>query len=102
MNGASKFYRILMLFQVYSGAVASFLFPPLFFAAGAGYLCSRFSWNRFWIAAAVLLGLFIGGYSAIHFLMKTEHISSLSSKKEKDGLYRLTDDEKRKGRDNAP
>lgn len=79
----------MLLFQVYSSAIASFVCPPLLLGMLGNRLHVHHGWNRAWMAALILLGLVIGGYSAVSYLKKTAKITSARSQSERDGPYRM-------------
>lgn len=94
MKDNNGFYRVLVLFQVYSGATASFAVPPLLLGLLGNVLCETAGWNRGWMALLIFAGLVIGGYSAVNMLKKSESITTMRSQQECDGLYRIKKDQK--------
>ena len=89
MKEPTRFYRAILLFQVYSGAIASIVCPPLLFGLLGNYLHTHCDWNRAWMALFILLGLFIGFTSAISYLKKSVRITSSRSQSERDSPYRI-------------
>lgn len=79
----------MLLFQVYSGAIASIVCPPLLLGLLGNYLQTHHGWNRAWMAGFILLGLFIGFYSAVSYLKKSAKITSARSQTEREGPYRM-------------
>lgn len=79
----------MMLFQVYSSAIASLAVPPLLLGLVGNYLCRTFGWHRGWMAVLIFAGLIIGAYSAVHMLKKSVALTSACSKQEREGLYRI-------------
>ncbi|MBE6657294.1 MAG: AtpZ/AtpI family protein [Ruminococcaceae bacterium] len=79
----------MMLFQVYSNAIASLAVPPLLFGLLGNYLCGMFGWHRGWMAVLIFAGLIIGAYSAVHMLKKSVKLTSARSRLEREGLYRI-------------
>jgi len=92
MKNPSKFYRVILLFQVYSGAVASLAVPPVLLALLGSYLHKEHAWHRGWIAVFVLLGIIIGIISTYSYLRKTETITTMRDVSERDGLFRISRD----------
>ncbi len=89
MKEPTRFYRAVLLFQVYSGAIASIVCPPLLLGLLGNYLHTRFAWNRGWMALFILLGMVIGACSAISYLKKSAKITSSRSRTERDSPYRI-------------
>ena len=79
----------MLLFQVYSGAIASVICPPLLLGWIGNYLHTQHGWNRAWMAGFILLGLFIGVYSAVSYLKKSVSITTSRSKTERESPYRI-------------
>ena len=92
MKDQNGFFRIIVLFQVYSGAIASLAVPPLLLGLLGNYLCRTCGWHRTWMAVLIFAGLFIGAYSAIHLLKKSAKLTSARSRIEREGLYRIHHD----------
>ena len=95
MKNPSKFYRAMLLFQVYSGAAASLAVPPVLLALLGSYLHTEHAWNRGWIAVFVLAGIVIGITSTYSYLRKTETITTMRDASERDGLFRISHDKPR-------
>ena len=89
MKEPTRFYRAVLLFQVYSGAIASIVCPPLLLGLLGNYLHTQHGWNRAWMAMFILLGIFIGITSAVSYLKKSVSITSSRSQTERDGPYRI-------------
>ena len=89
MKEPTRFYRGMLLFQVYSGAMASLVCPPLLLGLLGNYLHTHHSWNRAWMALFILLGIGIGFSSAVSFIKKSAKITSVRSQTERDGPYRM-------------
>ena len=89
MKEPTRFYRAMLLFQVYSGAIASVICPPLLLGLLGNYLHKQQGWNRAWMAGFILLGLFIGIYSAVSYLKKSVSITTSCSKTERESPYRM-------------
>ncbi len=79
----------MLMFQVYSGAVASIICPPLLLGVLGNYLHTRHDWNRGWMAIFILLGVFVGFYSAVSYLKKSVKITSSRSQSERESPYRI-------------
>ena len=80
---------MMLLFQIYSGAIASFLCPPLLLGLLGNYLHKSHGWDRAWLAGFILLGLIIGFSSTVSYLKKMHRLSSARSKREADSPYRI-------------
>ena len=89
MKEPTRFYRAMLLFQVYSGAIASLVCPPLLLGLLGNYLHTHHDWNRGWMAIFILLGMAIGFFSAISYLKKSAKITSMRSKTERESPYRI-------------
>ena len=89
MKEPTRFYRAMLLFQVYSSAIASIVCPPLLLGLLGNYMHTRFDWNRGWMALLILLGLFIGFTSAVSYLKKSAKITAWRSQTERDSPYRI-------------
>ena len=79
----------MLLFQIYSGAIASLICPPLLLGLLGSYLHTHHGWVRATMAGMILLGLLIGFYSAVSYLKKSAKITSSRSKTERDTPYRI-------------
>ena len=80
---------MLLLFQIYSGAVVSFVCPPLLAGLLGNYLHNSHGWDRAWLAGFILLGLLIGFSSTVSYLKKTQKLTSARSRRESDSPYRI-------------
>lgn len=89
MKDKNGFYRTMVLFQVYSGAIASFAVPPLLLGLLGGHFCENYDMHRGWMAVLIISGLAFGIYSAAHFLARSASVTAMRSPQEKDGLYRI-------------
>ena len=89
MKEPTRIYRAMLLFQVYSGAIASLICPPLLLGLLGNYLHTRLDCNRGWMAVLILLGMVIGFSSAISYLKKSSKITVWRSQTERETPYRI-------------
>ena len=89
MKEPSRLYRTMLLFQVYSGIIASLICPPLLLGLLGNYLYTHRGWNRGSMAVFILLGMAIGISSAVSCLKKSSGILSSRSKTERESPYRI-------------
>ncbi len=72
MEQFQKLYRIMVWIQVFTGAVACALMPPLVLAYLVNLLCTAYALNRILVAVAVFVGLICGVYFMYRYLKSAQ------------------------------
>ncbi len=86
---------MILYLNIFISATVSVLCPPLLLGLLGNYLTAHLGWDRIVIALFVLLGLAIGAYSGIRYLLKASPLLAKTDADDAQNLYKIENKQNR-------